>query len=182
MKKMMIAAAVSLLMATPSYACVDGLLHDGDAHFAGFPMCHFSQYVAEKRLVEERAEQEARERTERILEAMEVDEECASHPECDECSVPVDYLGEFEVTYYCDKGLTKTGTHTEIGICGVDPNVIPLGSTIYIEYEDGSIRECKAEDTGSAVIGNIIDVWLPDEATCWELGRDVCKVYLEEEE
>lgn len=108
-------------------------------------------------------------------------EECCEEEHCDGCSIPCDLMGEFEVTYYCDYGLTATGTTTHMGTCGVDPNVIPLGSTIFIEYDDGSIRECVAEDTGGAVKGNIIDVWLESYDECIQNGRDICKVYLVKE-
>lgn len=110
------------------------------------------------------------------------DDECKPNEcICEDCSVAVEELGEFEVTYYCDNGFTASGTEVHQGTCAADPSVIPMGSTIYIEYDDGSIRECTVEDTGGAIKGNILDVWLPSEEQCIEEGRDKAKVYLEKE-
>ena len=42
--------------------------------------------------------------------------------------------------------------------CAVDPNVIPLGSTVFVDYGDGVIHEYFATDTGGAIKQNRIDV------------------------
>lgn len=58
-------------------------------------------------------------------------------------------------TAYCLAGTTFTGTHTHPGSVAVDPSVIPFGTIMHIPgYGLG-----RAEDTGSAVQGNHIDVW-----------------------
>lgn len=49
----------------------------------------------------------------------------------------------------------------------VDPNVIPLGTRVYVE----GYGEAIASDTGSAIIGNIIDVHFPTNAQCEVWGR-----------
>lgn len=71
-------------------------------------------------------------------------------------------LGTFKLTVYtphCDGGIwgyqTATGARSEhLATCAVDPDVIPLGSVI----EVGGIQ-FKAVDTGSAVKGNIVDLF-----------------------
>ncbi len=71
-------------------------------------------------------------------------------------------LGEFKVTVYClesDGGkwgyLTATGAKsTHLSTCAVDPSVIPLGTEIEV---NGLVL--KAVDTGSAVKGQIIDIF-----------------------
>lgn len=68
-------------------------------------------------------------------------------------------------TAYAIQGTTAVGVQTQPGIVAVDPNVIPLGSKMFIPgYGEGV-----AADTGSAVKGAIIDVWLPtvEEALAW---------------
>ena len=75
------------------------------------------------------------------------------------------YLGNFKYTYYCNEprkhicgmglGLTASGVPTEVGkTIAVDPTVIPLGTTVYIE----GIGFRVAQDTGSGVKGNHIDI------------------------
>jgi peptidoglycan DL-endopeptidase CwlO len=63
-------------------------------------------------------------------------------------------------TAYALPGSTATGLPVGPGIVAVDPNVIPLGTHMTIPgYGEGV-----AADTGSAIIGARIDVWVPTEA------------------
>lgn len=64
-------------------------------------------------------------------------------------------------------GRTATGTTVRKGTVAVDPRVIPLGTGMYIPgYGYGT-----AEDTGGAVIGNIIDLgYGPDDVKDWRSG------------
>lgn len=59
-------------------------------------------------------------------------------------------------TAYCLQGHTASGTYVHRGSVAVDPRVIRMGSRMYIPgYGKGH-----AEDTGSAVKGRHIDVWM----------------------
>jgi 3D (Asp-Asp-Asp) domain-containing protein len=69
------------------------------------------------------------------------------------------------VTGYVDRGYTASGVYTHPGTCAVDPRVIPLGTYITID----GIGTCHAEDTGGAVIGYHIDVWVPTLAQAYAL-------------
>lgn len=68
------------------------------------------------------------------------------------------------------RGFTARGTRTQLGTVAVDPRVIPMGSKIYIPgYGWG-----RAVDTGGAIQGRKIDVWLPTLSQCLQWGvRDV---------
>ena len=69
-------------------------------------------------------------------------------------------------TAYALPGTTATGVGVRYGIIAVDPRVIPLGTRLYVPgYGEGI-----AADTGGAVKGNRIDVWLPSEAQAVEWG------------
>jgi len=71
-------------------------------------------------------------------------------------------IGSFKVTFYGPTGhSTKSGTTcTEGRTVAVDPSVIPLGTKIYIDGDPlGGDGYYIAEDTGSAVQGNIIDIF-----------------------
>lgn len=73
---------------------------------------------------------------------------------------------------------TFLGTNIRPGVIAVDPNVIPLGSHVYIEYPDGHGEYATAEDTGGAIKGNRIDVakWSVNEAE--DFGIKNVKVYI----
>jgi 3D (Asp-Asp-Asp) domain-containing protein len=59
-------------------------------------------------------------------------------------------------TAYCLRGTTATGTYVHHGSIATDPGTIPLGTRLYVPgYGYG-----KAEDTGSAVRGRHVDVWV----------------------
>jgi 3D (Asp-Asp-Asp) domain-containing protein len=72
---------------------------------------------------------------------------------------------QFFVTGYVLRGYTATGTYVHPGTCAVDPRVIPLGSYITIS----GLGACHAEDTGGAIIGYRIDVWVPTVAQAYAL-------------
>lgn len=83
-------------------------------------------------------------------------------------------LGTFEATCYAQGETTATGTPVGIGTIAVDPNVIPLGTNLYIEgYGPGT-----ALDTGGAIKGRILDVYKPSEADCLNWGRHPVEVWL----
>ena len=61
-------------------------------------------------------------------------------------------------TGYCLRGTTATGLPVGPGIVATDPSVIPLGTRMTIPgYGEGV-----AADTGGAIPGKRIDVWIAD--------------------
>ncbi|MGI9952575.1 ubiquitin-like domain-containing protein [Moorellaceae bacterium AZ2] len=69
---------------------------------------------------------------------------------------------------------TATGTVPRVGTVAVDPSVIPLGSRLYIEgYGYG-----RAEDVGSSIKGDRIDVFLDSEEATRRWGVRRVKVYV----
>lgn len=75
-------------------------------------------------------------------------------------------------TAYCDGciGITKTGVDLRANpdekVIAVDPAVIPLGSKVYVE----GFGYATAEDTGSAIKGNRIDIFIPSREEALEYG------------
>jgi 3D (Asp-Asp-Asp) domain-containing protein len=75
-----------------------------------------------------------------------------------------------------DYGVTASGAHVKDGVTiAVDPSVIPLGTKVYIE----GIGVRVAEDTGGAINGNRIDVYMNDLTAALQFGykRNI-KVYI----
>lgn len=70
------------------------------------------------------------------------------------------------------------GNPLGFGIAAVDPNVVPLGSKVYVTSADGSwtYGVASAEDTGAAIRGNKIDLCFDTNACSF--GRRSCVVYI----
>ena len=90
-------------------------------------------------------------------------------------------LGKFKITYYCPckkccgkaDGITKTGAiATPNKTVAVDPKVIPLGSTVYINQQPYI-----AEDIGGAIKGRKIDVFVEGHKEALKLGVDYLEVF-----
>lgn len=102
------------------------------------------------------------------------------------------FLGEFTLTAYCPgrcccgkwaSGYTATGTlATEGRTIAVDPKVIPYGTHVLLIWPDGTQRTYIAEDCGSGVNGNHIDVFFDDHQAARVFGAQSAMVYLEAEE
>lgn len=73
-------------------------------------------------------------------------------------------------------GVTATGINLKSNpnakVVAVDPNVIPLGSKVWVEGYGHAI----AGDTGGAIKGNRIDLFVPDKDQAYRFGRKNVKV------
>lgn len=91
-----------------------------------------------------------------------------------------------KVTHYCtcstccgwDTGITASGLRATPGVTvAVDPDVIPLGADVLVDYGDGEIQYYRADDTGSAVKGNRIDVCLASHEEAVQAGVTTATVW-----
>jgi uncharacterized protein YabE (DUF348 family)/3D (Asp-Asp-Asp) domain-containing protein len=74
-------------------------------------------------------------------------------------------------------GLTASGTRVRPGVIAVDPRVIPLGTRVYIEHMDGTPwGYAIAEDTGGAIKGNKIDIYMKSGAL--QFGRRNMRLFI----
>jgi len=80
-------------------------------------------------------------------------------------------------------GITYSGTKARPGVVAVDPRVISLRSKLYIESLDytKSYGFSSAEDTGSAIKGNRIDIFIGSNKSALRYGRRSVKVYVLDE-
>jgi len=70
-------------------------------------------------------------------------------------------LAWFLATAYCQSGDTRSGVPAQSGIVAADPNVIPFGSLVRIK-DRGLSRLYRVLDTGRAIKGRRIDIYLPN--------------------
>ena len=100
-------------------------------------------------------------------------------------------LEDVTITFYCCEarphicgtgtGITASGRRvTPYVSCAVDPDVIPLGSTIMVEY-NGEMVYLRADDTGPAVNGNHIDIAVPTHDFALSLGIQTADIWWCEE-
>jgi peptidoglycan DL-endopeptidase CwlO len=64
-------------------------------------------------------------------------------------------------------GRTASGLPVGIGVIAVDPTVIPLGTRVFVPGYGPAV----AADVGTAIKGNLIDLWMPTTAQALAWGR-----------
>lgn len=80
-----------------------------------------------------------------------------------------------EATAYTHTGSrTASGVYPEVGMIAVDPNVIPMGSKVYVE----GYGHARAKDTGGDIKGNRIDLFMDSNSDAVRWGRRTVKVYI----
>ena len=104
------------------------------------------------------------------------------------------FLGDFTITYYCscekccgkwaqnrpvvdgkEIVYTASGEIAEDGVTiAVDTDVIPFGTTVYIE----GVGYRTAQDTGSSIKGNHIDVYMDSHEAAKQAGIHTAQVYI----
>ncbi len=83
---------------------------------------------------------------------------------------------DVKATAYCGRQRTYIGTWATVNkTIAVDPKIIPLGSKIYIPQFNAIFI---AEDTGGAVKGNKIDIFMSDYKTCMQWGIKNITIYV----
>ena len=91
-----------------------------------------------------------------------------------------------KVSHYCccvkccgkDDGITYSGVKATPGVTvAVDTSIIPLGSDVLVDYGDGVINYYRADDTGSAIKGNKLDLCVGSHQEAINLGVRTATVY-----
>ena len=100
-------------------------------------------------------------------------------------------LEDVTITFYCceeyahicgtGNGITASGRRvTPYVSCAVDPDVIPLGSTVMLEY-NGEMVYLRADDTGQAIKGNRLDIAVMGHQEALSMGVKTADVWWCEE-
>ncbi len=78
------------------------------------------------------------------------------------------YCMNVRATYYNIHGTTASGMPTGNNVIATDPNVFPLGTRMYVMNSTFDMGVKIAADTGGAVKGNLIDIWMDDTSPYYE--------------
>lgn len=81
----------------------------------------------------------------------------------------------FVATAYSLRGRTASGAPVRTGIVAADPRVLPLGSKIRVEAGRYS-GDYLVADTGGAVKGKKIDIWIPTSREAMRFGKRKVKL------
>lgn len=95
-------------------------------------------------------------------------------------------IDDVTVTHYCicdiccgkSDGITASGVMATPGVTvAVDPDIIPLGSDVLVDYGDGEIHYMRADDVGGAIKGNHIDLCVSSHQEAIEQGIKTATVW-----
>ena len=77
----------------------------------------------------------------------------------------------FVATAYSDEGTTASGRETRRGIVAADPKVLPIGSRIRVTNAGKYSGTYTVADTGRAIKGEEVDIFIPDDGEARRFGR-----------
>ena len=97
-------------------------------------------------------------------------------------------LEDVTITFYCCEerphicgtgtGITASGRRvTPYVSCAVDPDVIPLGSTVMLEH-NGEMVYLRADDTGGSINGNRLDIAVRGHSEALSLGVKTADIWV----
>lgn len=90
-------------------------------------------------------------------------------------SEPVVAAQTYTATAYSLRGRTASGRLVSRGLIAADPRVLPLGTRVRVEA--GALSgEYLVADTGGAVKGRRIDIWIPTAREAMKFGRRAVKL------
>lgn len=84
--------------------------------------------------------------------------------------------GNFSATAYCFSGRTAMGHGVRRGLIAADPRVLKLGSRVYVNAGAWS-GSYLVSDTGGAIKGKKIDIWVPSCSEARKFGRRSVQIF-----
>ena len=84
--------------------------------------------------------------------------------------------GAFNATAYCFSGRTAMGHGVRRGLIAADPRVLKMGSKIVVNAGSWS-GTYLVSDTGGAIKGKRLDIWVPSCAEARRFGRRTVTVF-----
>lgn len=100
----------------------------------------------------------------------------AAPPPPPQAAAPTPSLQTFTATAYTIEGKTASGGHTHAGIVAADPRVLPIGSRIRVSDAGRYSGVYTVTDTGRAIRGHDIDIYIANNAEAKKFGKKTVKV------
>jgi 3D (Asp-Asp-Asp) domain-containing protein len=88
---------------------------------------------------------------------------------------PRPHLLRLSATAYCDSGWTRSGEHTHVGVVAADVRVLPIGTVLRIPSHR---RTYEVLDTGSAIKGRRLDIFMPSCRAARAFGRRLVRAVI----
>jgi 3D (Asp-Asp-Asp) domain-containing protein len=83
---------------------------------------------------------------------------------------------DFEATAYSIEGKTASGAKAKEGVVAADPDLLPIGTRIQVREAGEYSGTYVVSDTGRAVQGREVDIYVPNDAEAKRFGRRRVKV------
>ena len=84
--------------------------------------------------------------------------------------------GAFVATAFTRRGTTSSGRPTQPGVVAADTRILPMGSQIRVRNAGRYSGTYTVADTGAAIRGRRIDIFMPDRRSARTFGRKVVQV------
>lgn len=78
----------------------------------------------------------------------------------------------YTATFYALRGRMANGQNVHSGAIAADPRVLPLGTVVHIQ----GMGTYTVKDTGGAIKGRRVDIWVPSRRQALQLGRKKVKI------
>jgi len=85
-------------------------------------------------------------------------------------SVHAQQNGRYVATAYSVTGITASGEWTHRHVIAADPEIIPIGSRVKVSRAGRYSGEYVVADTGVAIQGRRLDIYMPSEPECKKFG------------
>lgn len=82
----------------------------------------------------------------------------------------------YTATAYALHGRTASGSQTRRGIIAADRRVLPIGTRVRVDAGNGHSGEYVVTDTGGAIKGRKIDIWVPSNGEAMRFGKRQIKL------
>lgn len=82
----------------------------------------------------------------------------------------------FSATAYSLRGRTRSGATVKRGVIAADPRVLPIGTVVHLKAGENYTGVYTVHDTGGAIKGRIIDIWMPSSREARRFGRQRVKL------